>query len=570
MSMKPFAGAVLAALCLVATGCAATDGPRPPVADLVAQVDAVPTPRPSWAPCAEAELRRYECARVPVPLDYARPDGPTLELAVIRQPARDPGRRIGTLFTAAGGPGGSGIDWAAGGEMFPGELSRRFDVVTFDQRGVGRSAPVRCFPDSAAAADFWRGMTVPPVDDAQRRAAEDSSRALAAGCAEHSGELLAHLTTVDAARDLDLLRRAVGAEQLTFEGGSYASYLAIVYGSLFPDRVRALALSSIVDPAAYTTDTRAHIDTTALGTEEVRTEFLRSCAAAGPQRCAFAGAAEQCVTAEPRACAGTGEPAEQCTTAEPQACAGTGEPAEQCTAAGLKHCESAEEVAARDIALLARAAGAPIRVGEGVGAVAVTYGEIVQAYATLLYDPDRGWPALAALLAELERGPAGSPELVREVLAAAEMSPEFLASFVAMSCADNTFPREPHRWPEFARESGTNAPVFGPFWLYLRQPCAAWPAPGDGYPQRYPGPWTQHSTTPALLINNRFDPATPVDSARRAASAMGTARLVVVTDGYGHQPTGDCVTTLRERYLIDLEVPAPHTSCVLGRTPFLE
>ncbi|WP_110039299.1 alpha/beta hydrolase [Nocardia neocaledoniensis] len=536
MSMKSFAGAILTALCLVATGCVAADGSRIPAADLVAQADAVPTPQPSWAPCAEEELRRYDCARVPVPLDYARPDGPTLELAVVRQPAGDPGRRLGTLFTAAGGPGGSGIDWAAGGEMFPGELSRRFDVVTFDQRGVGRSAPVRCFAGSAAAADFWRGMTVPPVDDAQHQAVEDRSRALAAGCAEHSGALLAHLTTVDAARDLDLLRRAVGAEQLTFEGGSYASYLGIVYGSLFPERVRALALSSIVDPTAYTTDTRAHIDTTALGTEEVRAEFLRLCAAAGPQRCAFAG-----------------------TSAEP------------CAAAGSAPCAfPADSLVARENALLARAAVAPIRVGDGPDAVSVTYSEVVQAYATLLYDPDRGWPALAALLAELERGQAGSPGVVREVLAAAEMSPEFLDSFVAMSCADNSFPREPHRWPEYARESATRAPVFGPFWLYLRQPCAAWPAPTDGYPQRYTGPWTQHSTTPALLLNNRFDPATPVESAHRAAAAMGTARLVVVTDGYGHQPTGDCVTTLRERYLIDLEVPAPDTSCVLGQTPFDE
>ncbi|UGT57916.1 alpha/beta fold hydrolase [Nocardia asteroides] len=536
MSMKSFAGAALAALCLVATGCAAVDAPRTPVADLVAQADAVPTPRPSWAPCAEEELRRYECARVAVPLDYARPDGPLLELAVLRQPAGDPARRIGTLFTAAGGPGGSGIDWAAGGEMFPGALSERFDVVTFDQRGVGRSAPVRCFADSTAGADFWRGMTIPPVDDAQRRAVEDNSRALAAGCAEHSGELLAHLTTVDAARDLDLLRRAVGAEQLTFEGGSYASYLGIVYGSLFPDRVRALALSSIVDPVAYTTDTRAHIDTTALGTEEVRAEFLRLCAAAGPQRCAFAG----------------GSP-------------------ESCAAAGSAPCAfAADALVARDSALLAQAAAAPIRVGDGPGAVSVAYGELVQAYATLLYDPDRGWPALAALLAELERGPAGAPGVVREVLAAVEMSPDFLASFVAMSCADNTFPREPQRWPEFARESATHAPVFGPFWLYLRQPCATWPGPADGYPQRYTGPWAQHSTIPALLINNRFDPATPVASARSAAAAMGTARLVVVNDGYGHQPTGDCVTTLRERYLLDLEVPAADTSCALGRTPFPE
>ncbi|MFE7721920.1 alpha/beta hydrolase [Nocardia rhizosphaerihabitans] len=163
----------------------------------------------------------------------------------------------------------------------------------------------------------------------------------------------------------------------------------------------------------------------------------------------------------------------------------------------------------------------------------------------------------------IDQTPTGARNTVAELV-------DFLDSFVAISCADDTFTRQPHRWPEFAQDSAERAPVYGPFWLYLRQPCAAWPAPETGYPQRFTGPWTQQSPVPALLLNNRFDPATPLTSARRAAQAMGTARLVVVTDGYGHEPTGECATTLRERYLIDLRIPEPDTTCTAGQTPFAE
>ncbi|MFF2088134.1 alpha/beta hydrolase [Nocardia sp. NPDC058176] len=458
---------------------------------------------------------------MPVPLDYAQPDGPRLELAVARRAALDPANRIGTLFTAVGGPGGSGIDRAQGGPLFPDELSRRFDVVAFDQRGVGRSAAVRCFPDTAAQQDFWRTLALPPTDAGQQQATEDAARRFAAGCDRYGGALVAHLTTVDVARDLELLRRAVGDTALTYEGASYASYLGTVYGALFPDRVRALQLSAVVDPVTYTTDTRASIAANASGTEEVLGEFLRLCAEAGPPHCAF------------------GE---------------TG--------------SSAAQLRARDTALLDRARTTPITVGSGTGTVSVTYSELVNAHAMLLYDPVQGWPGLAVLLAELDRGPAGNPTVVRDVLAAIAPTGDFLDAFVAISCADNSFTESPRRWPEMATESARTAPVFGPFWLYLRQPCAAWPDPADGYPQRYTGPWTQRTAVPALLLNNRFDPATPVTSAQRAAQAMGTARLVVVTDGYGHEPVGSCVTDLRLRYLIDLQLPAPGTTCTIGRTPF--
>jgi pimeloyl-ACP methyl ester carboxylesterase len=185
----------------------------------------------------------------------------------------------------------------------------------------------------------------------------------------------------------------------------------------------------------------------------------------------------------------------------------------------------------------------------------------------MLYDSQRGWSGLADLLAELERGADGNPDIVREVLASAPFSFDFLDSFIAITCADSTLPRQPEQWPVLAREFAGTAPTYAAFWLYMRQPCAPWPTPQNGYPQRYTGPWTLRSDVPALLINNRFDPVTPVPFARRAQQALGNARLVVV-DGRGHDPTGDCTSKLQQRYLIDLQLPDPGTSCKADRLPF--
>ncbi|MEV0298794.1 alpha/beta hydrolase [Nocardia sp. NPDC050710] len=528
------AGVLIAALPTL-SGCGRTTQQESAVADLVAQADAAPTPSLDWRKCAEPRLDRYQCATAAVPLDYTQPHGETIELAVIRQPASEPARRVGTLFTAAGGPGESGFEWAARGEMFPGEVSRRFDVVTFDQRGIGRSAQVRCFANADEQQRFWLAAALPPVTPEQEAAAERASRDLAAGCAAHSGKLLPHLTTVDAARDLDLLRRAVGDTHLTYQGGSYASYLGEVYGALFGDRVRALQLSSMIDPDAYTTDTRAEITDTAIGTEDVLSEFVRLCGKAGKSRCAFA---------EPPALGGQGA-ADAVTGGEPNA-----------------------DIRTRDNALLERLRQEPITVGAGERAVSVSYAEAVQAHTMMLYDAERGWPALAQLLAELERGPAGNADVVREVLAAIGIGFDFLDSFTAISCADNTFPRQPELWPRLSSEFTTTAPTYGAFWLYMRQPCASWSAPADGYPQRYAGPWTLSADKPALLINNRFDPVTPLPFAQRAQQAMVNARLVVVSDGYGHDPTNDCTRRLNERYLVDLQLPAPGATCSADRTPF--
>ncbi|NNH70400.1 alpha/beta fold hydrolase [Nocardia uniformis] len=485
-------------------------------AELVTQADAVPTPTLDWTPCTEPGLGRYQCATVEVPLDYAKPQGTKQSLALLRQPATESARRIGTLFTAVGGPGASGID-AVRDNGFATELARRFDMVTFDQRGIGRSGQVRCFADSTAQQQFWADYAPPPTNARQEAEVEQASRVLAEGCATHSGELLPHLTTVDAARDLDLLRRAVGDEKLTYMGGSYASYLGQVYGTLFGDRVRALHLGSVIEPDAYTEDSLTHLAEQAMGTEQAFNEFARLCAEAGSARCAFAEG----------------------------------------------------DVRARHVALFDRLRGEPLTIGSGERALTVTYTDVITAEVFLLYDAREGWPVLGTLLAELDRGTSGDPDVVRGIIDATPVSPEFLESFIAISCADNAFPNSPHLWPYLARAIEPAAATFGAYWLYPQQACGAWPAPPDGYPQRFTGPWTHRTETPALLLNTRFDPATPLSMAERAQRTIGNARLVTI-DGYGHTTNNTCAHRLRDTYLIDLNLPEPATVCPADTAPFVK
>lgn len=498
---------------VVTAGCESSAPEQSQSARLAAQADAVATPTLRWTPCPTPRAERNECGTVEVPLDYTAPAGETIRLAILRQPARDPARRAGTLFTATGGPGGSGVEAAAAGDMLGAAIAERFDVVVVDQRGTGGSAPVRCFDDDAERERFWSTIQIPPIPAAAAET-ESASARLAEQCGR-TAKGIAHLTTADAARDLDLVRRAAGAPQMNFLAGSYASYLGEVYAALFPGRVRALQLNAMIAPERYTRDPVADIAETAKGTEAAFTEFVRLCATAGPA-CAFSGG-------------------------------------------------TAEQLRGRIDVMLARLRAEPIPVGPGPDPTVVRYGDAVSAMATLLYEPSRGWPALASFLVALERGADGDPAAV----ASPPVSAQFLESFTAITCADQVVPRTPSAWPAIADRHRSDAPTFGDLWLYMRQPCASWPSPANGYPQRYEGDWRVDLSTPALLINNRFDPVTPASSARLARDQIGDARLVIV-DGYGHAPTGPCVAELRLAYLVDLKLPDEGFSCPAPVTPFTQ
>lgn len=199
-----------------------------------------------WASCegAAAELVELECATLTVPLDHATPDGATIDLAVARVATADDDRRIGSLVFNPGGPGGSGIEFLTNvAGVVPAELSRRFDLVSFDPRGVGASDAVDC------DVDFDDDVTLLAAgDDAGWAELVAEAEGRADTCTADSLALEPYVGTNNAARDLDALREALGDDQLSYVGFSYGTRLGATYAELFPDRVRALVLDGAVKP----------------------------------------------------------------------------------------------------------------------------------------------------------------------------------------------------------------------------------------------------------------------------------------------------------------------------------
>lgn len=211
---------------------------------LVAEASLIIPGSLKFKPCAENVT--LDCGTLLVPVDYRKPFGEHVGIAVIRARATNPAKRIGVVVGNPGGPGISGVDFVLGGINVPAfaRLRERFDVVSFDPRGVKRSRPVRCaadFPDPPADPDS--------ADDVMLAAYFDEvGRAFARACFEQNGSWAGKLGTNNVARDMDLLRRALGERQITYAAGSYGSELGAVYASLFPERLRAMMLDGTVTP----------------------------------------------------------------------------------------------------------------------------------------------------------------------------------------------------------------------------------------------------------------------------------------------------------------------------------
>ncbi|MEV6842920.1 alpha/beta hydrolase [Actinoplanes sp. NPDC051411] len=196
------------------------------------------TNRLDWHDCGAGYAA--ECATLTLPVDWSHPDGPTFGLAVARHRATDPAHRAGTLIYGPGGPGDSGVDRVVTGiDRFSPDLRRHFDIVSFDPRGVGDSAPIVCPPDIGADAP-------PPVLSSQadfdRTVAYN--RELWSAC---TSAVFDHADTASTVRDLDALRAALGERTVTFQGTSYGTLLGEQYAERYPDRVRAIVLESVVD-----------------------------------------------------------------------------------------------------------------------------------------------------------------------------------------------------------------------------------------------------------------------------------------------------------------------------------
>ncbi len=237
--------------------------------------DDVPDPAPGgtldWSSCDRPTvLGPLDCATLQVPLDHARPDGETIDIALARSPATDPDRRIGSLVFNPGGPGGSGVDFlVSAAPLIPPDVAARFDLVGFDPRGVGASSAVDCDIEIDDNVDL-----LAPGDDAGWAALVEEAEALPATCPAEVLDLAEYVGTNNAARDLDLIRAALGDERLSYVGFSYGTRLGATYAELFPDRVRALVLDGAVRP---TTDSAALDLEQAAGFDRALESFAAAC-----------------------------------------------------------------------------------------------------------------------------------------------------------------------------------------------------------------------------------------------------------------------------------------------------
>jgi pimeloyl-ACP methyl ester carboxylesterase len=506
------AAAALAAGCFVALSSVGDAGAGGSGSPRAAGPVGAPIP---WAAC-DPPGEDLQCARIRVPVDWDRPNGRTISLAVIRHLASKPDERIGSMLINPGGPGDTGIGLVQGlGDDIDKWGGGRFDVVSWDPRGTNASTHVRCFRSERSEARFWKGATLPTTKAASERYRRKTV-ALARRCGKVSGWLLPHISTADTARDLDHLRRLVGDRKLTYVGLSYGTYLGQTYANMFPGRVRAMLIDGIVDPVPYSKGAEARVANQSSGGDPGFASLLSLCEGAGPKRCALAGGRQ--------------------TAAE------------------------------RVKRLFARVKRAPIPAPSASPPGKLTYGDLIVSQFSPLRLPET-WPDDAKDLDAAVRGDGSALATdARKLLVPAAFAGATMSS--AISCADAPAHRGSRSWPQVIGRLNRLDRLYGPllgWWLWA--PCAAWPVRGQ---DAYRGPWNGSTPNPILLIGTRHDPATPYINAVRSARRLGNAALLT-HDGYGHLSFHDpsaCVDRARVDYLVKLITPPKGTVCRSDKKPF--
>jgi pimeloyl-ACP methyl ester carboxylesterase len=453
-----------------------------------------------------------------VPLDWDRPNGRTIELALIRHLASNPEQRIGTMFINPGGPGDTGVGLLRGpgnAEEFDAWGGGRFDVVSWDPRGTNASTHVRCFRGKRSERRFWKGASIPTTRAASRRFRRKTA-ALARRCGKVSGRLLPHISTADTARDLDHLRGLVGDDKLTYVGLSYGTYIGQTYANMFPGRVRAMLLDGIVDPVKYSKGAEARIASFVSAPDEVFDRLLSLCEGAGPGRCALAGRSR-----------------------------------------------SAAERVKR---LFARVKRAPIPAPEASPPGKLSYADLLLSQFEPLRGPDL-WPQDAE---DLDAALGGDGSKL-ETEARKKLTPAGWAgttTSTAIQCADAPARQGSRSWPRVIKRlngiSRLQGRVQG-WWEWA--PCASWPVRGQ---DSYRGPWDASTPNPILLIGTRYDPNTAYANAVQAERRLGNA-VLLTHDGYGHVSFRDpsaCVEQARVAYLVELITPPRGTVCKADQQPF--
>jgi pimeloyl-ACP methyl ester carboxylesterase len=468
-----------------------------------------PVDRIAWSPCADGG--DLECGVLAVPrddrsggagTDAQDASDATIDLALLRVPAGDPARRIGSLLVNPGGPGASGVDLAAAARSFlPDAVLDRFDVIGWDPRGVGASAPVDC----GSRLDYLFAGDTSPDDAAEWQALDDASRRFADACAARSGpELLGSISTLATVHDMERIRRALGDDQVNYLGFSYGTVLGAVYATLYPGRVRTMVLDGAVDPTLSAMETATQ---QAEGLERGLDEFFADCAR---------------------------DPV----------------------------CDIHDDPAGVYADVIAGIEAQPLRVDDDGDERSVTPAMADIAVAAALYSQD-SWPDLQRALARAHDGDGrGLLELFDGYMArsADGTYSEEWPAFLAISCLDGPSLGGPDAYPGAEAEAAARAPRFGAANIGLGLPCATWSVPTAAPLPKVSAP----SAAPIVVIGTRFDPITPLEWSEALVRELGGDARLVVFDGQGHTSFGSgngCLDGPIADYLVDETPPPAELSC---------
>ncbi|MGN7248002.1 alpha/beta hydrolase [Janibacter anophelis] len=441
-----------------------------------------------WGAC---EQGAGECAQLEVPVDYDDPDGQTIEIAVLRVPSKKDA--AGSLVVNPGGPGGSGVEYAAAADVIvSGQIRNHFDVVGFDPRGVGRSAPVDCL-DDADLDDYLAKDPTPDTDEERAEDVQDKTD-LAEGCVAKSGEVIEHVSTADAARDMDVLRAALGDGKLTYLGKSYGTYLGTTYAELFPDRVGRLVLDGVIPPDL--TGEEVAIGQ-AKGFDTATKAWAQDCV---DDSCPLGDGVDDVVRSMQ---------------------------------------EQLEELDQQPL---------PATAG-----IELTEGWATWGIAQAMYDQGM-WSQLTDALVSARDGDGGPLSELGRAYAGRDAdggyASNLLEALPAVNCLDR--PEKGSDPEALAARASKVAPIWGRALAY-ESPCPQWAVDSDHVPHEVEA----KGADPILVVGTTRDPATPYEWAQRLHDQLADSALVT-HEGDGHTAymrQNDCVDKAVDRYWLTGELP---------------
>jgi pimeloyl-ACP methyl ester carboxylesterase len=451
-----------------------------------------------WRSCRGGD----RCTTLTVPLDYAKPQGRTIKLQVLKVPATSAKRRLGSMIVNPGGPGASGVEYAAGASSsFGTELLSSFDVVGFDPRGVGTSDPLTCAGtkelDDLIASD-------PDPDTAAETAHSDELLTrLGQGCLRESGALVRHMSTVEVAKDVDVLRAALGDRKLTYFGASYGTAIGATYAGLFPGRVGRMVLDGALDPSLSTVQQSL---VQAQGFEVALRAYVGACVDRGG---CFLGKSVD---------AGTQRIRTFLDDVEKKPLTGT----------GSRPLESGNALVGVWLPLYNK------------GYWPILDQALQSAFA------GNGAQLMALADAYVSRGPDGYQSNSLEVL-------------YAVNCLDHDDGVPSSEVEKYVPRFEKASPTFGRAFAYGLSACENWPVHTGrtGAPIKAPG------AAPIVVVGTTRDPATPLVWAEALAHQLDSG-VLVKRDGDGHtgyKSGNSCVDTAVESYLVQGTVPKAEVDC---------